>query len=1321
MAGGLDSFLASTDKYVTLDAQAADLHDVHVALRHIQQTKSARRSVSCLLSREMYKQPELRSLLGKSCRKVRNRNADVVAVTYNMQPPHATRNQPTSPHAATMDVRIGGISTRTLLDTGATCCCVAKSFVDRTGEPVQPANADSLKGIGGSANVVGEITLPVKIGKSTIPTVFKVVDDLGVYESILGQDYCHAAKLGIKFSEHDVCIEIPQDGRTVAVRRNTRHDHHVDASHCISAIDASEDPGSKAEGEAAVVRSWKGFKKLRRDVRKRRSVAYVVAIQWNAPNSGDTVMTVSDDQPEMPASIRAVVAKHSAEGGTLRGDVPEGVTSTAPPMQIHIVPNAKPVNIKQYRLTPRENEVLVAKITDFIRRGWIEPSNSQWSSSVLFAPKPNGDLRFCVDYRFLNRVTCRDSGPIPSIPALLDGMQGRRWFSALDLCSGFYQIRLALSSRDYTAFPSPLGQFRWTVMPMGLANAPSKFQQAMYHVLRKHIVAGYCSVYVDDVLVKSVSCEEHAAHLDAVLESLSENRFYCQLPKCKFALNELTYLGFVVNGDGVKPDPKKVATVREWSPPRDLVDKLQPSGTQSAREIAEARKGLVNETRRFLGFMNFFARFIPRFAHTANPLFDQLAANPGPWGSACDDAWLSLTKALSSVVLCHHPKFDRPFHVYTDASLVGIGGVLAQVMDDGEYVSDSPPAHGGVLVDRAHKPLYPIAFVARKLQPAETRYTITEQQLLAIVFCLKQWRYLHGSQTILHTDHEPLTWLQTQKSLSGRQARWLEVLSTYQYSVLYVKGDENVVSDALSRMINGTPTPAGEQGPSQSVPGEELPSDNWPPSGSSQPGRPVFVSTTHTPHAARGSLRELSSYAFAHVWTPGAFEGVVQSPSSCRPGYLAMCLFASMLRRNPRGNSQLATRAPVAMTVRGGTRNRPRDEVSARQESSDANAAPGSAEPRQVTHSRRTRRNARRTRSGSQPRPQVCRNGAAGDEQRSLPAPPDSPQPSTGARSAPGVGLDPGGGVRLGGEDTHDGLATPEGGSNQDANSLERQDRHLASYERLYDELFERLRVGTEVDSLANTDSSLRKYGLTRNKGLLYKSNRIYVPDQDQLRYDLLWWHHDVPWAGHLGVEKTVSLCRTNFWWPNMDNDIRKYCASCHRCQMSKPTRLPSKLPLCPLVPPQSCWRTIGVDLIVDLPRTAEGHDAICVFVCHLSKMCRVIPTQSNLDARGFAKLYMREIFPHYGFFLTLVSDRGNQWNNEFWREFCNLAGAEMTLSTAFHPQTNGLTERTNTAVETALRTFVQDSLRDWDQYCPLLEFALNNSTSPRLERRRFI
>ncbi len=1179
-------------------------------------------------------------------------------VHYSPQVWHVSQPDGLRAHHASFDVRVGGRQVRALFDTGATCSCMSQEFQQSLGMPMRPPEDATVSGVGGPTTVVGSLTVPVKVGKVQRPQEFVILTaPVASYPVLLGQDFLSAAQCTLQFTGTHVRLEVgkhPSGHPQVVLTRPCHRDsalvllrHQVPPGYDVSVARAPVPPTVKTCGED-IIDSWAKFRRFQRQQRKSPALVYLAQV------SPIVEVVDTDTRPPIPSIIQAVIDRHATADGTLRGDVPHNVTAHGASMDIRVLPHSRPTNVRQYRLTPLEQSTLVEKVQEFLARGWIEPSNSPWSSSVLFIPKPNGSLRFCVDYRFLNKVTIRDQGPLPSIPALLDSMRGARVFSALDLCSGFYQIPLSESSRDYTAFPTPLGQYRWRVMPMGLTNAPAVFQQAMNSVLRPHIVAGYCAVYIDDVLIKSSSLEEHARHLDAVLTSLQDARYFCQLPKCQFALSELRYLGFLVDGDGVRPDPKKVQSVAQWRPPTEHIARTRSADVYvSPADRRAAPQALASAVRSFLGFMTFFNRFIPRFASVAAPLYEQTRDYPPPWSESCDRAWAQLVQCLVTATYAYHPRFDSPFHVYTDASLRGVGGVIMQ---------------------RAGDVLRPVAFCARKLQDAETRYSTTEQELLAVVHCFQQWRcYLEGSTVVLHTDHEPLTWLQSQKTLSRRQARWLEFLSQFNYSVLYVKGDENVVSDALSRRLQ---LPAGPS---------DLPGDTWP----VPPSPPT--------------------HSLGALWSPGHWY------LPCG-GYFASRMVA-MLHSDASGRLRQHTRASARGAASCG------EECPAGEQSSTPAAPEGLPTP--PVQSRPLYRSARpRARRRSSP-PTRHRQDQKQSVTQGEPPAPDSNDRSGTVPEA----FEPCGGYAGGSSPStplpqdassapaREVAAHPEGvlrGSQPD--SLSAQADNLAAHEKLYDDLFTRLRSVLMHDRETSTDAQRAHLRLQERDGLLWRDNhRLYVPVGDQLRSDILWWHHDVPWAAHLGIQKTMSLLKRQFYWPGMQRDVDAYVASCHSCQVNKSDRRRRVPALSPLVPPESCWRTLGVDLIINLPTSASGHDAICVFMCHLSKMVRLVATHTTLSAQGFAKLFMLHIFPHYGFPVTIVSDRGTQWNSDFFKAICVAAGISLTLSTAYHPQTNGLVERTNEVVEAALRHYVAADLKDWDDYLPLVEFALNSSYHPSL------
>jgi RNase H-like domain found in reverse transcriptase/Reverse transcriptase (RNA-dependent DNA polymerase)/Integrase zinc binding domain/gag-polyprotein putative aspartyl protease len=1358
----LDEWLAvaALDRDVILHIDGTDMYDAHTAVRHMHDIDTREHSVLLMLPAALRKHraftpwlshgktqgkaTSVRHSSGSKC--LHKVNTFILEMQNKVKHVHSSKNS--SAHFASFDMRVAGSQVRTLLDTGATCSCLSSRFASRLGlHWTQNPNLEEIGGVGGEVSVLGRLDNTIKLGKHQVIQTFLVVQEpIAGYDCLLGQDFLRQNCGGIFFTQHSVNFALGCDasglGQVIFSRRlidgiTSDCNREQSLPTRLQPVDEADDMNPASHSQR---------KKVMHDVSCGRAVGYTIIIKPVEP-AGD-----ASPPDTLPDCVQQVIDKHSQPGGTLCGTIPDHTHARAYQCHIELQEGAHPVHIRQYRLTPKEQEELEEKVDSFIKKGWIEPSNSSWSSSVLFVPKPNNKLRFCVDFRALNQRTVLDRGTIPNQTELMDGLQGAKVFSALDLASGYYQLELDEASRKYTAFPTPYGLYQWKVMPMGLTNAPAIFQRAMNEILHKHIRAKYCKVYLDDIIILSHTMEEHARHLDAVLQDLSNYNLFCQMPKCVWAREELQYLGHLVNGEGVKPDPAKVAALSKWEPPLEAVRQMELEETTELHKKS-LQKQVQHECRRFLGFMNYFSRFIPRYSDVAVPLTDQTKDNAPAWTEHCTEAWNSMKTLLVNATMMYHPDFRYPFHVFSDASIRAIGGVLIQIID-GE--------------------IHPIAFTARKLIPAEVNYTTTEQEMLALVYCFAQWRcYLEGTAVILHTDHEPLTWLQTQKSLNRRQARWLEFLSRFQYEVVYVKGDENVVADALTRNLR---IHEGEC--------EQLPCENWPDS-------------ALTLQLCRAMDRERLCATAVDRVGPGNEEAQGGGDGTSRPWRQNHCLRQDASRASAVGNpggsndsgdraASTATREPptVLTFVAAGGHTRSRAVQPSRSDgvgcsrgetdggtrgadegvkqdltsysTSDAmhdyNRSGGKVRAPAITRGGRKVRapvvavpnnrevrapivgngpscmkrvssdvlgEARRTRARHERSVHWADMNTEGISGR------DADYPTVSSRFGEYKGLGPS--SRNNGRDESNG-SVPDQPPVTDSFRAG-PDQSLSAYETLFEDLFTRIRKGLACDLDVLSEQSrvaiARDASLTWRDGLVWKTmngcKKLYIPDADRLRDDILYWHHDVPWCAHLGIGKTLELVKRQFWWPRMDIDIKRYIDTCYKCQANKPDRRNRQVPLTPLVPPSACWCTIGVDMIVDLP-VSEGaeYNAIIVFMCHLSKMVRIVPTHTTLDAKGMAQVFLREVFPHYGMPMEIVSDRGTQWNNEFFQALCDEIGIKLKMSTAYHPQTNGLVERTNEMIGTALRHFVSADQRDWPQYLPFIEFAFNDMYKDTIQTTAF-
>jgi RNase H-like domain found in reverse transcriptase/Reverse transcriptase (RNA-dependent DNA polymerase)/Retroviral aspartyl protease/Integrase zinc binding domain/Retrotransposon gag protein len=419
---------------------------------------------------------------------------------------------------------------------------------------------------------------------------------------------------------------------------------------------------------------------------------------------------------------------------------------------IELEPGTGPISRAPYRMAPSELVELKKQLEELLEKGFIRPSGSPWGSPVLFVKKKDGSMRLCIDYRQLNKVTIKNKYPLPRIDDLLDQLAGASVFSKIDLRSGYHQIRVRAEDVPKTAFRTRYGHYEFLVMPFGLTNAPAVFMDYMNRIFRPYLDK-FVVVFIDDILIYSKSVEEHREHLHSVLRILRDHTLYAKLSKCEFWLKEVKFLGHVVSAEGVAVDPSKVEAVLQWESPKS-----------------------VTEVRSFVGLAGYYRRFIQGFSHIAKPLTNLTKKDmPFIWTDRCESAFQELKTRLTTAPVLTLPDPSKPYDLYTDASLKGLGCVLMQ---------------GGKV----------IAYASRQLRPHEENYPTHDLELGAVVFALKIWRhYLMGAQFEVFSDHKSLRYLMDQKELNNRQRRWLEILKDYKFEIRYHPGKANVVADALSR------------------------------------------------------------------------------------------------------------------------------------------------------------------------------------------------------------------------------------------------------------------------------------------------------------------------------------------------------------------------------------------------------------------------------------------------------------------------------------------------------------------------------------------
>jgi transposase InsO family protein len=764
-------------------------------------------------------------------------------------------------------------------------------------------------------------------------------------------------------------------------------------------------------------------------------------------------------EEEIPSALQFLLEQYT---DVFPDELPNGLPpERSVKLNIDLLPGTKPVKRPIYKLSIDELKEVKKQVDELLEKGFIRPSTSPWSSSILFVPKKDGGLRMCVDYRALNKATVRNNYPLPRIDEVWDQIGGSRYFSSLDLRSGYNQIRIAEDDTYKTCFRTRYGAYEFLVVPFGLAGAPPIFQSLMNEVLRPYLDK-FCLVYLDDILVYSKTKNEHVEHLRIILTKLREHQLYCKLSKCEFLRSSLTYLGHHISFEGIGVEERKVNAIRCWERPKNLVN-LQS----------------------FLGLCNYYRKFVRNFSSIAAPLTNLTKKSVTfEWTSVQETAFTQLKEALMNTPILRNADNSLPFEVQTDASETGIGAVLQQKSEDG---------------------ILPVAYMSRKLNAAEQNYSVHERELLAVVDSLREWRsYLLGHRFIVKTDHRPLQHLQTQPQLSRRQARWVIFLQEYDFDWEYVTGPSNRAADSLSRQ-------------------------NFPPV-----------------HATWDNLHD------------------------------------------------------IAKSV-------PTDDA-----------------------------------------------------------------------------------IRL---NTH-----------MIVESMDVTD--LASQYSSDPEF---------KDSFQNPQPPFR-----RRDGRLYNGNLLCLP-MGELRDTVLHDHHDAVASGHRGIAKTIASISRSYYWSSLGKDVTEYVRSCDACQRAKAVRQSRSGLLRPFPPPQRKWEVISMDFVFDLPLTSHGKNGIAVVVDKLSRQAHFLALTPNFDAIDLAHLYLHEVYRHHGLPRILISDRDVRFTSLFWTSLMKRLGVRLNLSTAYHPETDGQTERTIGTFEDMIRPYVCYLQNDWDQYLDQLEFAYNNSEHASLGQTPFM
>ena len=524
-----------------------------------------------------------------------------------------------------------------------------------------------------------------------------------------------------------------------------------------------------------------------------------------------------------------------------------------------IVEDSKPIKQHPYRMNPLKQKYLRDEVKYLLENDFIEPSQSNYSSPCILVPKSNGTYRMCTDYRKVNSVTKTDSFPIPRIDDCIDKVGNSKYVTKFDLLKGFWQVPLTDRAKEVSAFATPNGLYQYKVMPFGMKNSPATFQR-----LVNNVICGLdgCDAYIDDVIIYSDSWSDHLQRIRKFFDQLSKAKLTVNLAKTEFCHATVTFLGHLVGQGQVKPLEAKVNAISEFPVPmpfgmknspatfqrlvnnvicgldgcdayiddviiysdswsdhlqriRKFFDQLSKAKLtvnlaktefchatvtflghlvgQGQVKPLEAKVNAISEfpvpkckrqLMRFLGMAGYYRKFCKNFSGIAEPLTNLLKKSTKfKWNDKCQDAFDRLKAILKSAPVLLAPDFDKCFKLAVDASDVGIGAVLLQEDNNG--------------ID------HPVCYFSKKFNKHQKNYSTIEKECLALILAIQQFEvYLTSSISpiVVFSDHNPLSFLHKLKNKNQRLLRWSLLLQEFNLDIRHIKGKDNIIPDALSRV-----------------------------------------------------------------------------------------------------------------------------------------------------------------------------------------------------------------------------------------------------------------------------------------------------------------------------------------------------------------------------------------------------------------------------------------------------------------------------------------------------------------------------------------
>lgn len=1188
------------------------------------------------------------------------------------------------PHVL-VDTQASDIPLSLLVDSGSAICLLKESSVQIDQKLIK--ESIKLKGIDPSdetTHTEGHFQLKLKFDNKPIPFKFHVVRDINLpYDGIIGTDFLTAfgckidythdilkiGKLDIKLHFSEPFYVIPP--RTEAViecsvqktdlKEGVVVDQHLSDNLLISNCIVKIKPNNRIN--LTIANTSEGFVNVKTNLNLNIEPLHSSAYPINANNQQTSKRT-----DEVISSLRTnhlnqeekyALTELCAQYSDIFHLPDDQLTFTSALDHQIKTNNDIPVHTKSYRFPECHKKEVETQIGKMLDQNIITPSSSPWSSPIWIVPKKidsqgQRKWRIVIDYRKLNDITVGETYPIPQISEILDQLGNSKYFTTLDLTSGFHQILISAEDAPKTAFSVPQGHYQFNRMPFGLKNAPSTFQKLMNNCL-SGLQGTRCFVYLDDIVIYSHDLTSQINNLKAVFDRIRNFNLKLQPEKCEFLRKEVAYLGHVISENGVQPNPEKTKAVSEFPIP------------QSPKDI-----------KSFLGLVSYYRRFIPDFAKLAKPLTCLLKKDVlFKWQNEQQLAFESLKNKLVSAPILAYPDFSQTFLLTCDASNYAISAILSQ---------------GTIGQDR------PIAYASRTLNKAECNYSTTEKECLAVIFGTKVFRpYLYGRRFTVLTDHKPLEWLFKCKDPGSRLIRWRLKLEEFEYDIKYKKGKINTNADALSRFPVNPVQP--ENVPKSKSNAEEEPAQE--PDKDlmdlliSPPSFNLDELDLHAPDIL-GTMEDILPLPEINqpFDTPNPHSGEIENEATNSPE----CITEQL----PSPDTNLPV-IPIPST-------------STYPDLSDDDYPTFLKETsNKDKHFNTNIQEHSENITKSKCKIIVLPTSIDLDEsnpfvQNTLDSIPNNSEILDKERT-----LDSFISFTLENKkfyflffkvyhfdksayaDIYKSLKSlrNELVANPDNNTI--TDIAITEFKNPFD-AHQFIKIYNMILFLFhNTGISIHIY-----------RDKIIYPSLSEIP-KILKENHDIPIAGHLGSSRMLKRIQETFYWKNMRSDIETFVKKCPQCQTNKAFRQINRAPMqITSTSTEPCQR-VSLDIVGPLPEAGPAKlKYILTIQDDFTKFSSAYPIRSTTaEETSECLIHFISIF---GIPKMILTDQGTNFTSELFKRTCEFLKIKNLWSSPYHPQTQGALERSHSTLKEYLRSYTNEEQSNWPRYVYTAMLTYNTS-----------